>query len=307
MTRLTAAAVAAIVSLWSIGGRAQPAQHQHPRVVIDAVAYDKTGSPVLDLKPDEVEVSIGHFKVPIRAMTAVTPASDQNGRLIVLLLDDTTVPFGRVQRVREVAKLFVSRMLPGDRIAVVTLDGSSTETTDEPARLDSAIDHYDARAGFTTMDVLGQHVLETIASLAQQMTEAPGRRKTIVGIGSGWVFDRPIPPPFAGRDLRPEWTKAMRAMAFAHANLYAIDPTGVGATGAYPGDQGFARETGGYAFVNTNDFKTVVTRILSESENYYLMAVDDPPSGQTAPLRELEVRSLRRGVTMRARHAIPGK
>ena len=59
-------------------------------------------------------------------------------------------------------------------------------------------------------DTLGRHVLDTLAQIAAQVIEAPGRRKTIVGIGSGWLFDRPLPPPQAGHDLLPEWVRAMR-------------------------------------------------------------------------------------------------
>ena len=82
----------------------------------------------------------------------------------------------------------------------------------------------------------------------------PGRRKAIVAIGAGWLFDTPLPPPSL-RDLHGEWLTAMRAMAAANASLYVIDPVGLrparGLT--YGGDSGFANQTGGYAFVNTND------------------------------------------------------
>src|SRR6478735_12841262 len=61
------------------------------RIQIDAVAFDGKGAPVLDLKPEELEVWIGHFRVPIDSLTVVTPAASQD-RLIVLLLDEVTVP-----------------------------------------------------------------------------------------------------------------------------------------------------------------------------------------------------------------------
>ena len=86
------------------------------------------------------------------------------------------------------------------------------------------------------------------------MVEIPGRRKVIVAIGAGWLFDTPLPPPSL-RDLHDEWLTAMRAMAAANASLYVIDPVGLRPAGglSYGGDSGFANETGGYAFVNTND------------------------------------------------------
>ena len=75
---------------------------------------------------------------------------------------------------------------------------------------------------------------------------------------------------------------------------------------ALSGSSGFARETGGYAFANTNDVDGAVERIMREAGFYYVIGIADPPVGRKADLRELDVRVLRRGVTVRARRAIPG-
>jgi VWFA-related protein len=307
MTRLLLV-VAVIASFAPEAPRRQAAaERSGPQVAIDFVAFDRNGGPVLDLKPEEVEVWIGHFRVPIETFSPVTPATAETaGRLIVLVLDDVVIPMATTPRVLDVARRFVTRMTPGDRMAIVTLDGGAMESTDDSSRLLRAIDAYSLRGGVMSIDVLGEHVLKTIAALSRQLTEAPGRRKTIVGIGAGWVFDRPVPPPTVGRDLRPEWIDAMRALAFAHANVYVIDPSGVGTARVDNGATGFAHATGGHAFVNTNNVNGAVDQILRESANYYVVAVADPPVGRGANLRELEVRVLRRGVTARARQAIPG-
>ena len=276
--------------------------------MIDAVAVDRNGAPVVDLRQDEMEVWIGHFLVPIDSFSAVTPASDdRNARLIVLVLDDMTLPLTELGRARDVARHFVTRMLPGDRMAIVTLDGGSMETTGDRSRLLRAIDTYNVRAtGVVRIDVLGEHVLKTMGAYARQLAEASEGRKIIVGIGSGWIFDRPIPPPAAGHDLLPEWVDAMRAMALANVTLYAIDPSGVGARRVDGGDAGFARATGGHAFVSTNDLNGAADRILREASNYYMIGVMAPPVGRDADLRELDVRVKRRGVTVRAREAVSG-
>lgn len=306
-----AVAVASLaLALIPAGPAAQAPPDQSKQIVIDVTAVDKKGAPVMDMRPGDFDVQIGHFRVPIASVTAVTPSSgDWTGRLIVLVLDDITVAPTNISRVRDIAGRFIDDMAPRDRMAVVMLDGGGgMQTTDEPAVLRGAIERYNTHGGFTTRDGLGQEVLDTMSQIARQVMEAPGRRKIIVGIGSGWVFDRPIPNPIlgGGRDLRPEWTDAMRAMTYAKANLYVIDPGGVGTAHAYSGDTGFARETGGHAFVNTNDFKGAVEKILAEAANYYVISVPDPPTGRGADLRELEVTTRRRGVTIRARHAIPG-
>ena len=289
------------------GGPQAPSERGAGRIHVDAVATDKNGLPVMDLKPDEVEVWIGHFRVPMESFTVVTPDANPSGRLTVLVLDDVTLPVQYLSRVKEAARRFVSKMLPGDRMAIVALDGSSMEVTNDPAKLLRTIDGYNARSnGLMPMDRLGQHVLAMLGQLSRQMVEAGGQRKTIVAIGSGWLFDRPIPPATGGMEPRKEWIAAMQAMALSNVNLYVIDPGGVSITRADGGGNGFARETGGVAFLATNDLIGAADKIMRESSNYYLLGVGDPPVGRGAELRELDVKVLRRGVTIRARRAITG-
>jgi len=301
MTRAAAAIVMAALL--------QSAPAPSRTLTIDFVALGQDGRPVADLKPNELEVWIGQFRAPVQRMTIVTPEADERGgRIIVLLLDDMTLPLDSMPRARDAARAFVDKMGANDRVAVLTMSGTgSTETTDERAKLVRAINDYSVRAtAVMRSDTLGRHVLETLAQISTQMVEAPGRRKTIVAIGSGWLFDRPLPRPSAGQDLRPEWIQAMRAMAQSHVNLYVIDPSGVGSSRADGGEEGFARETGGHAFLNTNDLVGAADRILRESANFYMVDVPDPPVGARADLRALNLKSLRRGVTLRARHAIAG-
>jgi VWFA-related protein len=308
MTRIVVSLVLAAAAA-SAGAHPQtPAERGSSRILIDAIAFDRSGAPVVDLKPEEIEVWIGHFRVPIESFTPVTPATDRgDGRLTVLVMDNVTVPLTFGARGKDAARRFVNRMLPGDRMAIVTLDGSAMESTDDKTRLLRTIDATPMQsAGLMPADRLGEHVLKTIAALSRQMAEASDQRKTIVAIGSGWLFDRPIPPPAVGMDVRKEWLAAMQAMALSNVNLYVIDPAGLGTTRVDSGGSGFARETGGLAFIATNDINGAVDRILRESANYYLLGVGDPPVGRGADLRELDVRVLRRGVTVRARKAIVG-
>jgi len=290
-----------------------PAEPQAPTergagtIHIDAVAVDKNGLPVMDLKPDEVEVWIGHFRVPIQSFTVVTPGANPSGRLTVLVLDDITLPLHLVGRARDVARRFVNTMLPEDQMAIVTLDGSTMESSNDRTRLLKAIDTYAVRiGGMMPIDRLGEHVLKNLGALSRQMVETGGQRKTIVAIGSGWLFDRPIPPPAVGMDPRKEWIGAMQAMARANVSLYVIDPAGITRTRVDSGGTGFARETGGLAFIATNDLNGAADKIMREASNYYLIGVGDPPVGRGADLRELDVRVLRRGVSVRARRTITG-
>lgn len=276
-----------------------------PLLNIDVVAVNNRGMPVEDLKPGEFELWINGFQVPIEAVTFVKPSQPGRPRTIVLLLDDVAVNPTMTPRVREAARRFVNRLSPGDRLAVVSLDGAAMKSTDDRAVLLKAIEDYGVRAFPARLEDLFAHVLRTVASLSRQLSEASEGRKAIVAIGAGWLFDTPIQPQTISRDLRPEWVDAMRAAAAAHTSLYVIDPAGVGMRPANAGTSGFARETGGHAFLNTNDINGAVDRILRELDTYYVLSAQDPPVGRKADLREVEVKVSRRGVTARARRGIP--
>ena len=300
---ITAAVLAAAAGA---GARTQSPADTRAPVRIHTAVVDRSGNPVMDLRPDEFEVWINVYQVPIQTVTVVSPASER-GRTIALLLDDMAVDPAMGIRVKEAARQFVSRMGPGDQMAVVALNGSATKSTDDRTSLLRTIDAYHPRAiGIIPFEEVGPHVLNTITSLSRQFSEVSGP-KTIVGIGAAWLFDRPVQPANVGRDVRKEWVEAVRAMAFADATLYVIDPGGVGTSPfASGGATGFARETGGHAFENTNDVKAVVDRIMREAANYYVLEVADPPVGRKAELREVDVRVKRRGVSVRARKWIPG-
>jgi len=288
----------------------KPQERGPDQLWIDAVFVDSKGSVITDVQRDELEVWIGHLLTPIEAFISVTPANDagRGGRYIVLLLDDITTPLDQVARVKDVARHIVSRMEPNDHIAIVTLNGSAMESTGDRTPLLRAIETYNVRAvGVIRPEDLGAHVLQTIAALAEQLGKAGDQRKTILAIGRSDFFDRPIPPPRYGRDLKPEWVAAMRAMAQANASLYVIDSSTVG--GRYlpdSGDAGFAHATGGQAFIGLNDLNGAADKVLAEASNYYLIGVKAPPVGRTTDLRDIQVKIKRRGVTVRTREAVPG-
>src|SRR5215212_7669825 len=111
MTRLLLMLVLAVSAATAAARPQAPAERGAAKIQIDAVAVDKKGVPVIDLKAEELEVWIGHFRVPIDDFTVVTPASDQS-RLIVLVLDHVTMPLSYAGRGKEAARRFVNRMLP---------------------------------------------------------------------------------------------------------------------------------------------------------------------------------------------------
>jgi VWFA-related protein len=275
------------------------------RLTLDVVAVDREGTPVTDLKPDEFEVWISGYRVPVDQVAFVTPETGQ--RTLVLLLDNVAVGPELALRVKETARAFVKQVGERDRVIVGPVEGPRTDGTGQPARLLQAIDRYHAQGFPLRIEDAGEHVLRLLSTTSRQLAETPGR-KAIVAIGAAWLFDTPLPPPNL-RDLRDEWLAAMRSMAAANVSLYVIDPVGLQPMRGYSygGDSGFANETGGVAFLNTNDLAGAAKRIVDESGTYYLLRMANPPVQRTADLRKVEVKVLRKNVTVRARRGIPGK
>jgi VWFA-related protein len=302
---------ALLIAVWMTALTAAPSTAQDPptvptRLALDVVAVGRDGAPVSDLRPDEFEVWISGYRVPVEEVVFVTP--ETSPRTIVLLLDNAAVGVDLAPRVKETARALVSRMGNTDRISVMPLHGTRTDSVGDPARLLQAIDSYRVQGFPFRIEDAGEQVLRLFTAVSRQMVEAPGRRKAIVAIGAGWLFDTPLPPPTL-RDLRADWLAAMRGMAAANVSLYVIDPVGLRPMFGYSlgGDSGFANETGGYAFLNTNDLRGAAERIFDEAGTYYVLRMMDPPVQRTADLREVKVRVLRKDVTVRARRGIPGK
>ena len=274
---------------------------------IDAVPLDRDGNVLTDIRRDEVEVWIEHYRIPIETFIAITPDDERARRSVVLLLDDITIHPSDAARVRDVARRFVNRLGPADQMAIIGLNGAASRSTSDRAELLRSIDAYNPVAtGPIRPDDLSAHVLTALTSISRQVTESPARRRTIVAIGPGWLFDTPIPPPSVGRDVRAEWTEAVRAMALANVTLYVIDPGGVGASRVSGGENGFARETGGYSFSNTNDMDRAAERIMHEAVSYYILRIADPPMFRKDVLRGVDVRILRRSATIRAARYLAG-
>ena len=79
-------------------------------------------------------------------MSQSTASNEQAGRSIVLILDDVLLEPAMASRVKDIARRFVNRMLPGDEMGITTFDGETMEMTGDRTRLFNAIDDYYVRA-----------------------------------------------------------------------------------------------------------------------------------------------------------------
>jgi VWFA-related protein len=163
------AAVLAIALLAASGIRAQqqtPAQFRGGTdiVAVDFYAVDTSGTPVLDLKPEELTLKVGKDQRPIRSLEfiRVAPGADVDtpmpaaertpiaygsnlpqdaGRMVFLVFDHEGMSPGDEQAAKTAIPAFLDQLSPRDRVALVTLPRGRVEVdlTTDRARLLAAI------------------------------------------------------------------------------------------------------------------------------------------------------------------------
>src|SRR5512140_1748867 len=165
-------AVVSILLPWTVTAPQEDPGRGQPTLMLDFVVTDRAGAPVRDLKTEDVEVWIGHFRTPVQQLGHVSPDLDEApGRVIVLLLDNVSVRDADLPRAREVARRLVTTMRPGDRMSIVSFSGTAMEATDDHARLLRAIDSYTIRAtAVVRADILGEDVLKNVTALSRQIS-----------------------------------------------------------------------------------------------------------------------------------------
>jgi VWFA-related protein len=244
-----------------------------------------------ELREDGKPVSIATFA----AVDTDAPASLDDGRFIVLLLDDLASHASYTTRIKDVARSFANRMGPKDVMSVVLLNGGSSVTTQRRSEVLAAIDRAKSFGKAALAPGLNstRHAMDTIASLSTQLARVQHRRKVLVAIGPSQTFN----PQMQNVNSRGEAAAALRESATANLATYVIDPLGLTATprlsgqpvdagaASYPGvvtrgegfklyEDGFAFDTGGVAFANTNQYERAVDQVWEESGNYYLLGYE---------------------------------
>ena len=135
-------------------------------------------------------------------------------------------------------------------------------------------------------------VLTMIGDVANQL-RAVHRRKTLVYIGNASALELSLTKGMTG-----PWFDAVRNASRADVSVSVIDPNGT--TGRpYDGARGFARETGGEAFVNLNDLDSAVDRLWTEAGHYYVLGY--APLNSSKKRHEIRVRVDRPDLNVRAR------
>jgi VWFA-related protein len=118
---------------------------------------------------------------------------------------------------------------------------------------------------------------------------------------------------FAEADLISEVADLIRSARRANVTFYCVDPRGLSAGSSIAYNlsvedwrnfietttsslRALAEETGGFAIVNTNDFKTGLQRIDNETSDYYILGYNSTNPDPLKVLRKVTIRVARPGI-----------
>jgi VWFA-related protein len=293
-------------------------------VEVDAVVLDQQGRFIRDLRRDElqiledgkpqalttfslVDIPVTRADRPLFSPRAIEPdvrsnVGEPDGRIYVIVLDDTHVNLTRSARVRIAVKQFIERNLGANDLAAVVHTSGRQEAgqdfTNNRRLLLEAVDKFmGKRLRSPTQEKLDEYyrtrgtplasnpitdpvafersynarnVLATLKSIADMLSGVSGRRKALVFVSEGIDYD--ITDFMNNHDavtIIDETRDAIGAATRANVNIYAIDPRGLTALGedgiemmAPPEDPSLRLDMTGLA----NDLRTAQDslRVLSD-------------------------------------------
>jgi VWFA-related protein len=173
-----------------------------------------------------------------------------------------------------------------------------------------------------------RNTLRTLRNIADYMNGMRGRRKAVVFLSEGLNYD--VVDSFSNRyatDVQREIRDLVASATRANVNVYSIDPRGVTSgmedaieIGGFTGDPKLnatnlmnemrlehdslrvvADETGGFAVLNQNDFRTGFSRILEDNSSYYVLGYYPTNDKRDGRFRNVQVKVLKPGLRVRAR------
>lgn len=183
-----------------------------------------------------------------------------------------------------------------------------------------------------------RNTLRVMKNLSDYLAGMRGRRKAVVLFSEGINYDLvdAINNPHT-TDVQHEMRDFIAAATRGNISVYTVDPRGVTSgmedaieIGSMPADPSInvsqltdelrlehdslrtiAEETGGFAVLNQNDYRSAFARILDDSSSYYVLGYYPTNDKRDGRFRNIQVRVLKPGLKVRTRRGynapLPGK
>lgn len=302
MTRAIAALVVAVLALATVSAqRARQAPDTADLIEIDVVALDRDDRPITALRREDFTVKEDGRVVDLKTFSSVAAlgsSQPDDGRVVVLLMDDIGVSAMGTWPMQQIAPIVLSPIGEGDEVSVVRLASRSDEAFGDLRTARDRIDGYRGGAVPFSMRDTQETVLKAVARIASQLEPIDHRRKVILCLGLPSVCDIGEPSLGGSSVIWPAWVAAISAAARANASVYCVDPTGARGV-LHMSEGGLVQLTGGAVFSHQNDFSSAANAIWREAGHYYLLGYW--PTESKHELRSIDVSVARKGVHVRAR------
>jgi len=301
MTR-PAVLLIAFVVLLTAGPSGQRQGASADLVELDVVVLDHDDRPIRDLRQEDFQVKEDGRVVDVKTFAAIVATGTtrpDDGRSVVLLMDDSGIDIGGTSAMKGIAQVLLSPTQAGDDVAVVRLNGHGDEAYGDVATAIARIDAYRGGVVPFSRRQTNEDVLKAVARLSRDLEPIEHRRKIILCLGVRAVCTIDEPLDGASSPFWKPWVDAITAAAVANVSVYSVDPTGL-SSGRAIINAGLVPMTGGTAFGNSNDFTKFAARIWSEAGHYYLLGYW--PTGSSKPMHSIDVKVARKGARVRARH-----
>ena len=227
---------------------------------VDFAAVSGDGTPVTDLKAEEVTLRVGGSARPIRSLHFIetstqaddavveslpppfgSNASTEAGRAFALVIADDSFPPGRETPLREATDLFLKRLSPRDRVSLVTMPygGIKVPFTNDHSRFRIALSKIVGRApAVQDGSSLACESRRTLESLVGYLDTLGIRQEpaTVMFVTAGLAAPRRDAPAMMAPGMC-ELTREMFdhvgvAAGAARAQFYVIQPMDLFNTGA---------------------------------------------------------------------------
>ena len=157
--------LAAVLLAAALHAQNTPAGPNPQTVLVDFIALSASGTPVLDLKAEEVTVKIGSRERPVRRLEIVqtgggagvddvplpfasSVAGRPRNRSVLIVIDDESIRPQREETFRPALSQLIGSLSPSDRVAVVTvpLGGIRADFTTDHAKVRQIINSIGGKA-----------------------------------------------------------------------------------------------------------------------------------------------------------------
>ena len=302
-----------------------PASAARPVLVAVEFRALQNGTPLSDLRPQDVRLRVDNVDRDLVALDLVQPVANassipppfatngavRRGRDVLFVVDEESYQLGGESRVREAIGAAIGRLTTLDRAGLVSLhaSGVSVALTSSKASLQAALPKIRGRAisteSATTLSCRTRRQIPVMTSLFQSLDA--GVTTTIVVVSAALAAPQAASIVTLGIDracqLTAEDFDEFRSVsARSAAQLYAMHVADGTATGVDArlgaGLERFAGEAGGQFLRVSGDPAPAVERIIEDAGAFYIAYFMIEPAGRPTK-RAVDLRVLRDGATVR--------